>query len=290
MEKSRPILYKYLVSCGDNEQESFLTEHKHVFCMKYRANWLGVIVLLLIVSSILGGCKRGEDDPWFSIYPRISRITTDWQLTYYLLDAEDNITTNIQFSTTQCDVDSLAGTLLTKTLMQAEFEDSTLISSLSVTEGSEGSTKIYDVTLSYILTIRRDDYTVEGTYTYYNDIEAANVSGTFSTENNSWYWVSSPRSKAGITFINFPVIDANAIEDNGIPMRFVSEQTFDIRELRRDRMQLEINIDDSDFFESISDPYAVITDTDTLQNCVQTVNINALYTNSELLQFTQIGD
>jgi hypothetical protein len=132
-----------------------------------------------------------------------------------------------------------------------------------------GSTLNYDVTLTYILKFnKRGLYRSSGTYSYYSDIDQAQVTGTFISEENSWYWERSSMQKWAISFMNFPVIAADAIAETGLPIRFEGVQTFDVLRLSCEELQLDYQTDENSVVTQVFEPYTIA---DTVQNCQKTL-------------------
>ena len=63
-----------------------------------------ILLTLIIIMPIFDSCKKGEEDPFFSIYPRKARVVADWDINeldrYYIrtLDDGQKATINLQIT------------------------------------------------------------------------------------------------------------------------------------------------------------------------------------------------
>ncbi len=44
---------------------------------------LAILLVALTIITVFNGCKRGEDDPFFSLLSRKARVTGDWKIDYF---------------------------------------------------------------------------------------------------------------------------------------------------------------------------------------------------------------
>ncbi len=44
---------------------------------------LTILIVALTIVTVFNGCKRGEDDPFFSLLSRKARVTGDWKIDYF---------------------------------------------------------------------------------------------------------------------------------------------------------------------------------------------------------------
>lgn len=58
---------------------------------EYKNFW--IVLALIIIIPLFDSCKKGEQDPFFSIYPRKARVVADWDITeldrYYIRTLDD---------------------------------------------------------------------------------------------------------------------------------------------------------------------------------------------------------
>ena len=235
-----------------------------------------VYTVLTFVVVILSNCKRGEDDPWFIFMTRDNRLTVNWELETYNINDVDKLETVTTFSSTACDTGNIGGTNISNVIRQEELKDTLLNSITNYVNGLTSITRIYDIQFTYFLNISDNGtYNCNGTFSYFNPQLNAQVGGSFSSNANSWYWETSERTKWAITFINFPTIDGSTIEMDDIPLKYIDRQTFDLRELGKDRLQFEYQTLEQTAVNSSFNPYTLYTETDTISNCQRTVSVNA---------------
>ncbi|OWY24210.1 hypothetical protein C7N43_05680 [Sphingobacteriales bacterium UPWRP_1] len=235
-----------------------------------------VFTLFAFVAVFLSSCRRGEDDPWFSFTTRTTRITANWRLDIYSLDYVDKLETTITFNTTACDTGNIGGTNISNVIQQEELQDSILNSITNYVDGTNTVTRIYDVNFAYFLNIRDNGtYLVNGTFSYFNPQLNAQVTGDFSSDENTWYWENSDQTKWALTFVNFPLIDGSNIESNNLPVRYIPKQTFDLREVRKDALQFEYQTLEENMVNSVFNPYTLYLPNDTVSNCQRTVTASS---------------
>ncbi|MBK8474501.1 MAG: hypothetical protein IPL33_21275 [Sphingobacteriales bacterium] len=230
--------------------------------------------LLALALCLWSGClKRGEDDPWLSLVTRDDRISRLWELQTYTLESDHKTETSTVFSSTACDTAGIGGIRINNLSRDETLADTVLNAVIIKTENQIDQTRIYNIKITYWLDIQGNStYNVTGTYSY-NDAQLnAKVSGDFECTQNSWYWETGMRSDWAVTLLNFPTIDASAIAETGLPVRYMPLQTFDVRELRKKELQLEAESTAENTLEQIFLPYTVITPLDTIYNCERTVN------------------
>ncbi len=126
---------------------------------------LSAIIIALVGSTCFIGCKKGEDDPFFSIKGRDSRLTGEWELVEF---AGTHTNTTTETTTTTYSYD---GTTLTKV----------------ITPGSSDS-----YTYSFSMTINKDgtvEYLENNIYSY----------GIYKYEGtDEWYWLDSAKDKTDL--------------------------------------------------------------------------------------------
>lgn len=232
-----------------------------------------IFLLLLSFVSLMSAClKHGEDDPWLSFVTRNDRLTRLWELQTYTLDSDNNIDINTVFSSTACDTANIGGITINNLSREESLADTVLNAFLVETEGITSNTRIYNIKLTYFLDIRNDGtYTADGIYSYNNADLNAEVSGSFQSGSNNWYWEAGIKTDWAITLLYFPTIDASAIVETGQPLRYVAAQTFDLRELRQNDLQLEAEASTSTTVAQHFLPYNVILPFDTVYNCERTI-------------------
>lgn len=49
-----------------------------------------LIMVTILIIPLLNSCKKGEEDPWFSIYSRKYRLCLDWKIVSYRKDIQSN--------------------------------------------------------------------------------------------------------------------------------------------------------------------------------------------------------
>ncbi len=57
-------------------------------------NKLKLIVLILSAITLLNfwqSCKKGPEDPFFSLHSRLARVTGDWNITDYRVNGKDSL-------------------------------------------------------------------------------------------------------------------------------------------------------------------------------------------------------
>ncbi|QQS28571.1 MAG: hypothetical protein IPM47_17225 [Sphingobacteriales bacterium] len=231
---------------------------------------------IAFVTILLSNCKRGEDDPWLIFMSRDNRLTVNWELETYSINDVDKLETVTTFNSTACDTGNIGGTYISNVIRKEELKDTLLNSITNYVNGLVSITRIYDIQFTYLLTIKDNGtYNCNGSFSYFNPQLNSQVSGTFSSITNSWYWENSEKTKWAITFINFPTIDGSTIEQDDIPLKYVDRQTFDLRELDKDRLQFEYQTLEITGVNSSFNPYTLYTLTDTITNCQRTVSLNA---------------
>ncbi|HRK27305.1 MAG TPA: hypothetical protein PK239_08450 [Chitinophagales bacterium] len=221
-------------------------------------------------------CRRGEDDPWLSFETRNARLSANWVLETYNINDIDKLETTTQFSSTACDTGSIGGTSISNVIRKEELKDSLLNSITNYVNGTTSITRIYDINFTYTLNIADDGtYTCNGNFSYFNPQLNSQVNGSFSSNANSWYWENSQKTKWAITFINFPIIDGSTIETDATPIKYIDRQTFDLRELSKDRLQFEYQSLTLTNVNSSFNPYTLFLPTDTITNCQRTVAVSS---------------
>ncbi len=246
----------------------------------------------LLISSTFTSCKRGTDDPWFSWQTRNQRLTGTWLLSTYNLDEVKDVEIFTDFNIIQCDTSDVAGYTSEKTSRLDEYADSLLSSSITVSQGSEGDSKAYEIEMDYELTIdKAGTYRCFGNYLYFDDADGTTVGGNFWSETNTWYWEASTKTKWALTFINFPMIDVTGISENGAPIVFSAVQTFDVLKLSKDELQWDYQNDEHIRIDRTFEAYFVELDTvTTLDNCVKHISIQDNFDAISNWNFSKKGD
>jgi len=231
-------------------------------------------IWLLLVSSglflMMQSCKKSEEDPGLSLISRNSRLAGDWELEGYFLARTAIVETEFAFSEVQCDTSALSGKETIKTIFESQFNKPNLTSTITETNGSVGTTKLYDINLDYRLDIDKNGtYDCRGSYEYEDDTQNAIITGNFTINNNIWFWESSGDDKTAVTFLNFPMIDMVNIEANQSPINFVPAQTFDIRRLSNGEIKFQLESARTDTNTVTYQSYALVISGDTINTCAQ---------------------
>lgn len=236
---------------------------------------LAAIVLCTCLST--PACKRGADDPWFSIYTRDQRLVGGWQLQNYDLSDDLTTLTTTTFNTTACDTAGIGGLRQNKTTRTETMPNDTLINStiINSVSGTPASVSTYDISVDYRLDIDKNGtYVVEGTYSLLDPNQSTIIEGNFTSERNNWYWEESNHKKEAVSFRNFPLIDGSQVALYGRPVRTVERQTFDIVELRdREIRFVYQNTETATNFQQFA-PYPIYFPSDTINDCLRQVNTN----------------
>jgi len=231
--------------------------------------------LLIFQMPFMQSCKHGDEDPFLSIYTRNNRIQGEWLLKTYNLDQSEDLDINTTFSSTQCDTSNIGGQINTKINRQDAFGDSLLTSVITNTSSSIGNTKVYDVQFGYRIIIDKNGtYQCNGTYSYFSSDEGAEIEGSFSSTQNSWYWENSIKTKWAVSFVNFPLIDFENMESTSIPITFTDVQTFDLERLTREDLYFNFETSESSDIKKEFEAYSVEVSIDNIvDNCIQRQNI-----------------
>ncbi len=241
---------------------------------------LGNVSLLLFQS-----CKKNAEDPGLSFITRTSRLAGDWELEVYFLIRTEIVETELAFSSIQCDTSSLSGKETIKTIIESQFNKPTLSSTVTETNGSIGTTKLYEIDLDYRLKIDKNGtYNCRGSYEYEDDTQDAIITGNFTIDKNIWFWESSSDDKTAVTFLNFPMINMVDIEANESPIEFVPAQVFDVRKLSNGEIKFQIESARTDTNTVTYQSYALVISGDTINTCAQLdrvstdINSNSIWT------------
>lgn len=236
---------------------------------------LMTLFFLSFLNFFLSGCtKHGEEDPWISFVTRNNRLCRSWQLDTYNMDDIHNIQTGITFTNTACDTGNVGGVHQTNYRQLNEYArvDTLLQSQVTKVENNAGGSKTFQIKMTYVLNINDDGtYHCSGDYRFYDADRQASVQGSFASQSNSWFWKTGKKTDYALELLNFPTIDVGAIADDGLPIRYITAQTFDMPELRQDVLQLESESKEHYDMEQIFDPYNIYMPFDTLFNCSRTV-------------------
>jgi hypothetical protein len=250
--------------------------------MSIKTNQYVYILGLMSLSLLFSAClEHGEDDPWLSFVTRNDRLTRLWELNTYSLQNNNKIETTITFTNTACDTSDIGGINIYSVARQESLADTILNATINQLQGSQSTNSIYNVKITYFLDIHDNStYTCTGTYRY-NDADIdAEVTGNFQVDN-SWYWETGMRTDWAVTFLNFPMLDASAVAETGQPIRYAAVQTFDLRELRQNDLQLEAEMSISHINEQHFLPYTVVNASDTIYNCERDVITETTINNQE---------
>ncbi|MBL7787769.1 MAG: hypothetical protein JNM36_17810 [Chitinophagales bacterium] len=243
---------------------------------------LKTIFIFLLLLVITESCKRADDDPWFTFYTRDQRLEGGWHLKQYFLNADNNALINTVFSSTACDTGSLGGLREISLSQESDFLDTTLVASVVQTNTGQASQVYnYNITFSYDLTVeKKGTYSCSGSYRFLDPAQNRLVEGDFSTDEKHWYWSEDSRKKTAVTFIDFPIIDATAIQELGSPLRYIATKTFDLAELRDKKMRfMDENTSSTNNVQNFS-AYTVYTELDTIYNCTRQISTESTDTYS----------
>ncbi|MGB1204649.1 MAG: hypothetical protein ACPG5B_03315 [Chitinophagales bacterium] len=231
--------------------------------------------ILLFQLPFLQSCRHGDEDPFLSIYTRNNRLQGEWLLQNYTLDQSEDHDTSTTFSSTQCDTSSVGGQINVKISRQDAFSDSLLTSVITNTSSSIGNTKVYDVIFGYRIVIDKNGtYQCDGTYSYYSTEEGAEIKGSFSSTQNSWYWENSIKTKWSVSFLNFPLIDFENMDNTSIPITFTEVQTFDLERLTRNDLHFIFETSENSNIKKEFEAYTVEVSPDNIvDNCIKRQNI-----------------
>jgi hypothetical protein len=148
-----------------------------------KKNILVIALGLLVGSTVLTGCKKGENDPFLSLKSRDARITETWKLVG--LEGK-NVTTDAsgtdEFTTTY------NGTTVSEAFNQTVY-----------------NTYAYSLTVE----IRKD-----GTY---QSIEMED--GDTETIDGRWYWLDSKKNKTTISLDNLGTFEVNGLKSKELILR-----------------------------------------------------------------------
>jgi hypothetical protein len=152
-----------------------------------KKNILVIALGLLVGSTVLTGCKKGENDPFLSLKSRDARITETWKLVS--VEGKD-VTTDASGT------DELTTT----------FDGTTASQSFN---GTVFSTYSYSLTIE----IKKD-----GTY---QSIEV--VDGDSETIDGRWYWLNSKKNKTTISLDNLGVFEVNGLKSKELILKNYSK-------------------------------------------------------------------
>jgi hypothetical protein len=141
-----------------------------------KKNILVIALGLLVGSTVLTGCKKGENDPFLSFKSRDARITETWKLVN--IDQKD-------VSTDPTGTDTYTTT----------FDGTTASEAFN---GSVFSTYSYSLTVE----IKKD-----GTY---QSVEV--IDGDTETIDGRWYWLNSKKNKTSISLDNLGLFEVNGLK------------------------------------------------------------------------------
>lgn len=152
-----------------------------------KKNILVIALGLLVGSTVLTGCKKGENDPFLSFKSRDARITETWKLVK--IDGKE-------ISTDPSGTDTYTTT----------FDGTT------ASEAFNGS--VYE-TYSYSLTI---EIKKDGTY---QSIEV--IDGDTETIDGRWYWLNSKKNKTSISLDNLGLFEVNGLKSKELILKNYSK-------------------------------------------------------------------
>lgn len=152
-----------------------------------KKNILVIALGLLVGSTVLTGCKKGENDPFLSLKSRDARITETWNL----VNVEGN-----DVSTDPSGTDTYTTTYDGTTASQAF-------------NGTVFSTYSYSLKIE----IRKD-----GTY---QSVET--VDGDIETVDGRWYWLDSKKNKTTISLDNLGTFEVNGLKSKELILRNYSK-------------------------------------------------------------------
>ncbi|NVO02507.1 MAG: hypothetical protein HXX09_07360 [Bacteroidetes bacterium] len=140
--------------------------------MKNLKSYLLVLLVALMVMPVFNGCKKGENDPGFSLRTRDNRITAKWTLT--------------KIEGTQTDV-TVAGISVTTTRTTTYDGTTKIVTSTSSLGGSSTSTG----TGTYVMEILQD-----GQMTWSETYTSGGSSADVQTSSGTWEWLDSDNNKS----------------------------------------------------------------------------------------------
>ena len=152
-----------------------------------KKNILVIALGLLVGSTVLTGCKKGENDPFLSFKSRDARITETWKLVN--IDQKD-------VSTDPTGTDTYTTT----------FDGTTVSEAFN---GSVFSTYSYSLTIE----IKKD-----GTY---QSIEV--IDGDTETIDGRWYWLNSKKNKTSISLDNLGLFEVNGLKSKELILKNYSK-------------------------------------------------------------------
>lgn len=159
------------------------------------------LLALLSLSAliVLGGCKRGEEDPAIAFSSRDGRIAGEWSL------ASGSIVNK------QTTVNSVEGSSARTVTVKTESYDiangeATYIRNLTVNEMKQGEDVSYPLKFEMFLNIQKDASYVN---TFSGEFVSSNgfPSDLVDKSSGFWSWINSNKNKVGI---NFKSIDSYA--------------------------------------------------------------------------------
>jgi len=152
-----------------------------------KKNILVIALGLLVGSTVLTGCKKGENDPFLSFKSRDARITETWKLVK--IDGKE-------ISTDPSGTDTYTTT----------FDGTTASEAFN---GSVFSTYSYSLTIE----IKKD-----GTY---QSIEV--IDGDTETIDGRWYWLNSKKNKTSISLDNLGLFEVNGLKSKELILKNYSK-------------------------------------------------------------------
>ncbi len=141
-----------------------------------------ILTLLLVSGLLFTSCKKGVNDPTFSLSSRDARITADW-----ILNSMTQITTNVY---------QVSDNTYTSTTTYS-FDGTTMKKISENGFGTQEETYPYSFEL-----IINDDGT-------YNSVK--NEDGDKYEKTNYWFWADSDKNKIAVTFDDFETFTINRL-------------------------------------------------------------------------------
>jgi hypothetical protein len=170
--------------------------------------------LLLLMMTLLMGCKVGEDDPLFSLSSRDARIKSTWRLMRMEIETKLNLFTQ--------------GGLPTETLVSASYDSQNLRIVNTINESV-----LNDTTIGFAYIMELLD---RGKLTYTTTVINQGV-GVRSGGEDSWFWLNDDRRKSRI-YLGSALQFTQLIGDLAGRQALFTE--LEVRELRGDLLRLTI--------------------------------------------------
>lgn len=154
------------------------------------------IFALIALSSliVLGGCKKGEEDPAIAFSSRDGRLSGDWSLTGGSFETISSIINQAP------DSEAKSETVETKTYT-ISTNGASFVSSRTVNGDKPGADVTYDFKFGIDMSISKDGSYVN---TFDGQIVGANGQPKAVVDKSSglWSWINSGKNKVGVNFVS----------------------------------------------------------------------------------------